>query len=167
MDNDLRGGNLIILSACLAGKNCCWDGKNNKKEEFRGLMDEGYALPVCAEELGGLSTPRPPAEITGGSGEDVLDGKARVVNREGKDVTKEYLKGAYEVLNLVRKKGIKKAIFKVRSSSCGRDKIYDGSFNHILKRGNGVTCALLLREGVEVITDEEYVAQRPRQQNAA
>ena len=146
---------MIILSACLAGKNCRWDGRNNRKEEFRRWVEEGLALPVCPEELGGLPTPRTPAEITGGSGEDVLDGKAKVVNREGKDVTKEYLKGAYEVLNLVRKKGIKKAIFKVRSSSCGRDKIYNGSFNHILKKGNGVTCALLLREGVEVITDEE------------
>ena len=67
-------------------------------------MEEGLALPVCPEELGGLPTPRTPAEITGGSGEDVLDGKAKVVNREGKDVTKEYLKGACEVLNLVRKK---------------------------------------------------------------
>jgi len=155
MDKDLQGGNLIILSACLAGKNCRWDGRNNRKEEFRRWVEEGLALSVCPEELGGLPTPRTPAEITGGSGEDVLDGKAKVVNREGKDVTKEYLKGAYEVLNLVRKKGIKKAIFKVRSSSCGRDKIYNGSFNHILKKGNGVTCALLVREGVEVITDEE------------
>ncbi len=146
---------MIILSACLAGRNCRWDGRNDRKEEFRGWVEEGLALPVCPEELGGLPTPRSPAEITGGSGGDVLDGKAKVVNREGKDVTKEYLKGAYEVLNLVRKKGISKAVFKVRSSSCGRGRIYDGRFNHILKKGNGVTCALLLREGVEVITDEE------------
>lgn len=110
---------------------------------------------VCPEEDGGLATPRPAAEIRGGDGSDVLDGRARVVTEGGVDVTEAYLEGARIALERAREAGARTAILKSRSPSCGRGCIYDGSFSRTLKEGEGVTAALLEREGIQVLTEEE------------
>lgn len=110
---------------------------------------------VCPEEDGGLGTPRPPAEIVGGDGHDVLDGNATVVTKAGRDVTSEYVQGAATALSAARRAGATTAILKSRSPSCGRGCIYDGSFTRTPLAGDGVTAALLQRAGIEVLTDEE------------
>lgn len=116
-------------------------------------------LPVCPEQLGGLPTPRPPAEIVGGSGEDVLDGTARVLTCDGIDITDNYLRGAREVLRLAQLAGAQEVILKERSPSCASCEIYDGSFTGKLKAGCGVTTALLRRNGFRVVSDVEYIAR--------
>lgn len=110
---------------------------------------------TCPEVDGGLGTPRPAAEIVGGDGHDVLDGKARVVTEGGRDVTAEYVRGAELALAAARAAGATTAILKSRSPSCGRGRIYDGSFTRTAVVGDGVTAALLQRNGIEVLTDEE------------
>lgn len=145
---------MIIVSACLMGCCCRYDEKNNLKQEIARLVQEGNAIPVCPEQLGGLSTPRPPAEIIGGNGLDVLDGKARVVDVNGKDVTAQFVKGALETLKMAQLVGATSAILKQRSPSCGSKEIYDGSFSHKRIGGMGVTAALLTKNGINV-TDED------------
>ncbi|MCK4452122.1 MAG: DUF523 domain-containing protein, partial [Anaerolineae bacterium] len=108
------------------------------------------------EVAGGLPTPRPPAEIQGGDGGDVLEGRARVVNIEGKDVTAEFLAGARKALRVAQRWDIKEAILKARSPSCGVGPIYDGSFSGRLVEGDGVTAALLEREGIIVRNEDEW-----------
>lgn len=110
---------------------------------------------VCPEEEGGLATPRPAAEIRGGDGSDVLDGRARVVTSAGVDVTEAYLQGARIALERAREAGADTAILKARSPSCGRGCVYDGTFSRTPTQGDGVTAALLQREGIKVVTEEE------------
>lgn len=93
-------------------------------EQFK----KGELIPVCPEQLGGLSTPRSNAEIVGGTGIDVLEGKAKVMKEDGAEVTEHFPRGAYEVLNIAKKLQVKKAVLKARSPSCGIRKIYDGTF---------------------------------------
>lgn len=140
---------MILVSACLAGVNCAWDGKNRLDKKIKELVDSKLAIPLCPEVLGGRDRPRTKAEIKGGSGEDVLDGKAKVFDEQGKDVTDKFLKGAYLVLQTAKKYNIKKAILKSKSPSCGVGRVYDGSFKGNLVRGDGVSAALLKREGLE------------------
>ncbi len=142
---------VIIVSACLAGISCRWNGKDSLNDETRKLVAEGKAIPVCPEELGDLPTPRPPSEIIGANGQDVLDQRASVHNKFGVDVTKEFVKGAKRALRIAKKARAGKAILKIRSTSCGLGEIYDGTFSHKLKRGDGVTAAIFLRAGIEVI----------------
>ena len=136
-----------IVSACLAGVNCTYDGTHNLVPEIADLVASGKALPLCPEQLGGLSTPRIPAEIRGGDGDDVLRGEAFVTTRDGLDVTDAYLKGAQEALRLARFVGAKKAITKDRSPSCGCGHVWCGGD---LVEGKGVMVALFEREGIEV-----------------
>ncbi len=129
----------VLVSACLLGLNTRYDGKVLPKEPVIEALKERYLLiPACPEQLGGLSTPRPAAEILEGDGFSVLSGKARVVNRRGQDVTEAFLRGAREVLRVARFLGIRRAVLKARSPSCG------------LSPKVGVTAALLLSEGLEV-----------------
>lgn len=146
---------LVLVSACLAGKACRFDGSSNPDDVVGRLVAEGRAVLVCPEEDGGLGTPRPPAEIVGGDGHDVLDGNARVVTNQGRDVTSEYITGAVMALEAAREQGATTAILKSRSPSCGRGCVYDGSFTRTARKGDGVTAALLQRSGIEVLTDEE------------
>ncbi len=139
---------MIIVSACLVGIRCRHDGKDAAVKELRALMKEGKVLPVCPEQWGGLPTPRSPAEIVDGSGEDVLKGKARVIDREGKDVTGQFVEGARAVADLAKFVGARQAILKTGSPSCGCGRIKRKG--HLMK-GNGVTAALLLQAGIEVI----------------
>jgi len=136
---------MILISACLVGLNCRYDGKSSSEEFLLEKVRCGEALPVCPEQLGGLPTPRVPAEIVGGTGENVLSGAAKVCTSDGRDVTEAFLRGARETLYLA--KLVEYIILKQRSPSCGCGQIYDGTFTKTLRCGNGVTTALLLREG--------------------
>lgn len=134
----------ILISACLIGLNCKYNGENNEISKLVELMKEKDLVPICPEQLGGLKTPRASAERK----------QEKVITKEGVDVTKEYQKGAEEVLNLAKKLNIKKAILKSRSPSCGIDEIYDGTFSHTLIKRDGVTAELLKKNGIEVISSE-------------
>jgi len=144
-----------IVSACLVGMECRYDGGHKENAHIKQLVGSGKAIPVCPEQMGGLSIPRPPAEISGGTGADVLAGRAKVINSEGKDVTDYFIKGALQVLKLARMVDCKKAILKEKSPSCGTEKIYDGSFKGKLRGGRGVTAAFLVQEGIEVVNEND------------
>ena len=137
----------ILISACLVGLNCKYDGGNNETPKLMELMKEYDFIPVCPEQLGGLKTPRPGAERK----ED------KVITKDGTDVTKEYQKGAEEVLRLAKKLGVKKAILKSRSPSCGYGEIGDGTFTHHMTEGDGVTTELLKKNGIEIIPSDNYL----------
>ena len=130
----------FAVSACLCGFPCRYDGKSKPDERIKALYEEGRALPVCPEKLGGLTTPRTPCEI--------IDG--RVISSDGEDRTNEYLLGSQKVLELCKKHGIKKAILKQNSPSCGSSHIYDGTFSGTLIEGEGCLTALLRKNGIEV-----------------
>jgi len=140
----------VLVSACLAGRRCRFDGSANPDDEVASLVAEGRAVLVCPEVDGGLGTPRPAAEIEGGDGHDVLAGRARVLTGEGRDVTAQYVKGAERALEAAREAGATRAILKSRSPSCGCGAIYDGSFSRTQREGDGVTAALLREHGIEV-----------------
>ncbi|MEW6524551.1 MAG: DUF523 domain-containing protein [Bacillota bacterium] len=153
---------MILISACLAGCKCRYDGRSNPHLVAIQLVEQGLALPVCPEQLGGLKTPRPPAEIAGGHGGDVLDQKARVVNKDGTDVTWEFVRGAWECLRLAKLTRAKLAVLKSQSPSCSVEEVHDGTFSGQVRPGPGVTTALLQQHGFEVLdeTDLEQVARR-------
>lgn len=145
-----------LCSACLLGIKCAWDGRDRYKNgKVIALSKKEKLVPVCPEQLGGLPTPRPPQEIRDGSGEDVLEGRARVLDKSGKDVTERFLKGARRVLDITKSSGATEFIGKQRSPSCGCGKIYDGSFSGRLREGDGVTVALLKRNGIRVMSEED------------
>ena len=137
----------VLVSACLLGIKVRFDGKSKANEELIEKLNNFEFIPVCPEVFGGLPTPRVPSEIK--------DGK--VINKDGIDVTDNYMRGAIETLELARKFNIKKAILKSKSPSCGKGKIYDGSFNGTLVDGNGITTRLLIENGIEVLTEDEFL----------
>ncbi len=141
----MEENHMIIVSACLAGLRCRYDGAAKPCQEVIRLVAEGKAIPVCPEQLGGLPTPRVPAEINGG----------KVINREGVDVSAEFSRGAEESLKLAKLVGAAAAILKARSPSCGSGETYDGSFTGTLVSGDGVFAALCKANGIEVKTEEE------------
>lgn len=147
---------MILVSACLLGVNCKYNGGNNLSTELIMLLEAEGLLPVCPEQLGGMTTPRVPAEIQGGEGIDVIEGTAKVFNRAEEDVTEAFIKGAEETLKLAKLFDIKRAVLKARSPSCGSEIIYDGSFMAKTKVGDGVTTALLKQNGIEVLTEESF-----------
>ncbi|WP_320007578.1 DUF523 domain-containing protein [Maridesulfovibrio sp.] len=134
---------MYIVSGCLAGLCCRYDGGDNADERVMRLVSEGKAIPVCPEQLGGLTTPRPPCEIVNG----------KVMSNEGEDVTDKFMHGAKEALKLAKLSGSRKAILKARSPSCGIGRIYDGSFNGKLIDGDGLFAAMLRTEGFELETE--------------
>lgn len=136
----------ILVSACLLGANCRYDGNNGKNEDVLALLDRYHLVPVCPEQLGGMETPRPPAERRG---------QITVINQSGQDVTAFFRKGAKETLKLAEIYGCKKAILKERSPSCGHGMIYDGTFSGKKIPGSGVTAALLEENGIEVIGESK------------
>jgi uncharacterized protein YbbK (DUF523 family) len=140
----------ILVSACLLGVNCRYDAKPLvEPDELRALVRDGRAIPFCPEEGGGLPTPREPASIESGkTGDDVLDGRARVLGASGRDHTAAFIAGAEAALAICRRYGIKKAYLKSKSPSCGvgQLRMLDGA----LEAGDGVTAALLRRNGIEV-----------------
>jgi len=148
----------ILISACLAGVACTHAAEAKTREWALQLVASGRAVAVCPEVAGGLPVPRPEAEITGGDGGDVLDGRAHVVTVDGDDVTENYLRGAATAVAAASRTGAGLAVLKARSPSCGCGAIYDGSFGGVLTEGNGVTAAALSRGGVTVVSDEDVDA---------
>ena len=146
---------MILVSGCLSGHNCSYSGQSKTIDSIRSLVEEGKALPVCPELLGGLNVPRPRSEIRDGDGKDVLSGRARVFNEFGEDITAPFIAGAESVLAIARKHGARKAILKARSPACGCGRIYDGTFTGNVKAGDGVTAALLKESGVEVVSEDD------------
>ncbi|MBN1526669.1 MAG: DUF523 domain-containing protein [Candidatus Omnitrophica bacterium] len=143
-----------VVSACLAGLNCTYKGKNKLDPSVRLLVEWGGAIPVCPEVLGGLPIPRENSEISGGDGSDVLAGRAKVMTPSGRDVTRHYKEGSRAILSLAKRLGIKKAVLKANSPACGYGRIYDGSFKRALKKGDGVLAALLRRHGIKISTEK-------------
>ena len=132
----------ILVSSCLLGLNCRYDGGNNYSKEVEEFLKNYEVIPICPEIMGGLPTPRTPSERQAD----------RVINKEGKDVTEQYEKEARECLFLAQKYDVKKALLKLRSPSCGSKEIYDGTFSHTIIEGDGVTAELFKKNGIEVIS---------------
>jgi uncharacterized protein YbbK (DUF523 family) len=149
--------NLTLVSACLVGVTCRFDGQSCPQAYLQARAARGELLPICPEVVAGLPVPRLPAEIEGaGEGLDggaVLEAKTRVLTIEGVDVTPAFLSGAHQTLAAVQRWGIQRAILKARSPSCGVAAIYSGQFSGELVPGDGVTAALLRRAGVQVMTE--------------
>jgi len=142
---------MVIVSACLAGLNTRYDGGNQADERIAALLRAGRAIPVCPEQLGGLPTPRPKAEIQDGDGRDVLSGKTAVLSEDGTDLTGHFIRGAYEVLKLTELMNVEEAILKDGSPSCG--------VRHIKRKGEeavgmGVLAALLNLNGLKVRSND-------------
>jgi uncharacterized protein YbbK (DUF523 family) len=138
---------MYIVSACLAGFGTRYDGGDSLDERVRGLVLEGRAIPVCPEQLAGLGTPRSPVEFRGGGGGELLDGKAIAEGRDGNDYTLALIRGAGETLKIARLYGVRKAILKDGSPSCGITYVYsDGRRT----AGRGAAAELLARNMVEV-----------------
>lgn len=134
----------ILISACLLGRPCRYDGKDKNRTDLS--VFEGHNLiPVCPEVDGGLPVPRPPAERV----------SSYIINKEGKDVTAEYTKGAEIALRIALENNCKIAVLKAKSPSCGKGRIYDGTFTKTLIDGNGVTAELLQKNGITVYTEDE------------
>ena len=149
----------ILVSRCLLGQRVRYDGGAHGPFSLLGRwQQEGRIVPLCPEVAGGLPTPRAPAEIAGGQGAQVLDGRLPVLTLEGEDVTAAFVDGAQQALALVAQHGIRLALLKARSPSCGNRETYDGSFSGTRVAGEGVTAAALRRAGVQVFSEEELTA---------
>ncbi|WP_025130968.1 DUF523 domain-containing protein [Pseudomonas sp. PH1b] len=144
----------ILVSRCLLGHRVRYDGgASGPFAQLASWQQEGRVVALCPEVAGGLPTPRAAAEIPGGQGVDVLEGKAPVLTRDGEDVSGEFLGGARQALELVEKHGIRIAVLKANSPSCGNLLTYDGTFSGVRVQGEGVTAALLRRHGVRVFSE--------------
>ncbi|TYO68892.1 DUF523 domain-containing protein [Rossellomorea marisflavi] len=148
---------MLVVSACLAGMKVRYNGTDCLEDVIGEMVRSGKAVTVCPEILGGFQTPREPAEIQGGTGEDVLDGTARVLDRSGADVTDQYVAGAAKTLAICRKIGATEIVLKENSPSCGSSMIYNGDFSGEKIPGKGVTTALLRRHGIKVWSEEDAV----------
>ncbi|MFA6410715.1 MAG: DUF523 domain-containing protein [Candidatus Buchananbacteria bacterium] len=147
--------NNILVSACLLGVNCDYKGGNRQNQKVLDFIKDKNFIPVCPEIYGGFATPRPDAEIIGGDGEKVLSGQTKVVEPDGNDVSAKFIAGAKEVLKLAQLGKVELAILKEKSPSCGSNRTYDGTFSKSLVDSNGVLTALLLQNGIKVITEDD------------
>ena len=148
----------ILVSRCLLGHRVRYDGgASGPFDLLEQWIEEGRIVPLCPEVAGGLPTPRAAAEIPGGQGGEVLDGTAAVITTDGEDVSAKFLEGARQALDLVQKHGIRVAVLKANSPSCGNLLTYDGTFSGVKVSGEGVTAALLKRHGVRVFSELELV----------
>ena len=144
----------LLVSACLLGVGCRYDGQSKAHPLARALCEKHHVVPVCGEIFGGLPTPRPPAEIQGD----------RVVTRDDRDVTAAYRRGAEAAAQLARLTGAQAAVLKERSPSCGSGQIYDGTFTKTLTLGDGLTAQMLKKHGITVYGEsqiEELIGSRP------
>ena len=137
----------ILISACLAGVNCKYNGGNNANEKIKQIISKHDVILVCPEQLGGLTTPRDPAERLG----------SRVITNKSQDVTENFQRGAEETLRLAKEYNIKKAILKSRSLSCGKRQTYDGTFTNTLVNKPGITADLLSKNGIEIIESDKFI----------
>ena len=146
----------LLVSRCLLGHRVRYDGGAHGPYDLLQLwQEEGRIVALCPEVAGGLPTPRPPAEIPGGQGAQVLDGTRPVLTDDGNDVTAAFVAGAEIALRLVQQHGLRVAVLKARSPSCGNTHNYDGNFSGTLVAGEGVTAALLRRAGVRVFNESQ------------
>lgn len=145
---------MYIISACLCGINCKYNGKDNKNERCLKLLREGKAVLVCPEQLGGLPTPRNPVELNNEANQ-IIEGNGKALNNQGEDVTEQFVKGAYETLKIAKEVGATRAILKEGSPSCGSNFVYDGTFTGNKIKGKGITTQILENEGITVFSDED------------
>lgn len=136
----------IAVSSCLLGICCKYNGKSNYNEQIINLKEKFELIPICPEVLGGLTTPRVPSEIIGN----------KVINKEGIDVTNNYCLGARKALEILKTNNIDIAILKSKSPSCGKNKIYDGTFSNTLISGNGITTKLFLENNIKVYDEFDF-----------
>ena len=147
----------VLVSACLLGEKVRYNGAAAATTDaiLTRWLEEGRVVSFCPEVAGGLGVPRPAAEIRDGGGEAVLDARAPVVTREGIDVTGNFLDGACKALNAARARGVRLAVLKDGSPSCGSSWIYDGTFTGARREGRGATAALLERHGIRVFNERQ------------
>lgn len=136
--------NNILVSACLLGVECRYDGKGSLSEQVTSLQGKYNLIPVCPEMLLGGVSPREPVELING----------RAIDKYGKDYTEHFIKGANEVLRIARLHNCKVAILKSNSPSCGSNRIYDGTFSHTIISGDGITAELLKKNGINVMDEK-------------
>lgn len=148
---------MLAVSSCLAGFLCRYDGGSNPVAKIEKLFKEGQAVTICPEVLGGLPTPRTPAEIVGGDGFDVWQGKAKVITKDGQDVTEEFMAGAKLAYQKIKELQIDQLVLKAKSPSCGCGLIYDGSFSGNKVAGVGVATAYFKNQGLTVLSDEAWL----------
>lgn len=152
----------ILVSACLLGQPVRYDGQDNRNKvrQWQATLNqwhqENRLIPICPESLGGLPTPRPPAEIQHGTGRQVIAETATVITRTGDDVTAAFIAGAERTLAIAQSHQVGAALLAARSPSCGSDGIYDGSFSGQLTAGIGVTVAVLERAGIPCFSPETF-----------
>ncbi|MEG0379369.1 MAG: DUF523 domain-containing protein [Eubacterium sp.] len=149
----VKGEGKLIVSACLAGEACRYDGKANLVSGIKELVLSGHAVAVCPECLGGLDIPREPCEIR------VVKGVKKVYNVQKDDCTAAFEKGAVRALAIAHKNNVTGAVLKAKSPSCGCGRVYDGHFNGTLVDGDGITTALFKENGIIVITEIEWINQ--------
>ncbi len=155
----------VLVSACLLGKKCRYDGGHSHLFELDNSEVDYY--PVCPEESGGLTTPRPKAEMQG-KAEDILSGEAKILDINGKNVSRNFIQGANTCLGAGMQAGANFAILKSKSPSCGVGEVYDGSFNGKLKKGNGIFAHLCKISGMKCISSDDIseikkTIQKPKQ----
>ena len=141
---------MIIVSACLAGCECRYDGKSNEVAEIKKLVLENKAIALCPEELGGLNTPRIPCEIV------KINNELKVIDQEKNDYTVPFSKGAEIVANVAKALNCKLVILKANSPSCGFGRIYDGRFSGNKIEGNGITAELISKMDIEILNENNF-----------
>lgn len=151
---------MLGISACLGGAACRYDGGSNEIAALKNLVEADQAIMICPEVLGGLPTPRSPAEIQGGDGFDVWQGRAKVVDKEGNDLTEAFKQGAIKAFDELKQLQITGLVLKERSPSCGSGLIYDGSFSGTRMTGVGVATAYFIQQGLPVYSEENWQEMR-------
>jgi len=141
----------IIISACLLGRECRYDGGHSQIPELEHLDVE--LIPVCPEEAGELGIPRPPAELTE-IAKDVLEGRGKIINKNGDNVTQKFLDGSKKEISKLKSSNAQIAVLKSKSPSCGYGQVYDGTFTGNLCKGNGIFSQMCEDEGVKVISSD-------------
>jgi len=144
----------LLISGCLAGLSCRYDGGSKPHPHLDDLRKDYDLIPVCPEQAGGLSTPRIPNELQDSAAE-ILFGRGKVKNQAGEDCTEQFILGATETLKVVRLLEIKKALLKDGSPSCGKNRVYDGTFSGKSITGRGITAEKLHDEGVDIYSEDE------------
>ena len=138
----------VIVSACLVGENCKYNGKNNKNDKIIDFLKDKEVILVCPEVMGGLSTPRFKSEI--------VEGSEKVINELGEDVSNYFHSGARIAIEKVIDSDVKLAIVKEKSPSCGYKKIYNGKFDGTKIDGSGIFTRLLIEKGIKILTEEDF-----------
>ncbi|MDD4571120.1 MAG: DUF523 domain-containing protein [Clostridia bacterium] len=146
---------MILVSACLLGENCRYNGETKPNEFVINYLKDKEYIAFCPECEAGLPIPRLACEIQGGEGQDVLDGKIKIINMKNIDHTKDFIKGAELTLAITKEHNIDTAILKERSPSCGVNYIHTGSFDGNIQKGMGVTARLLHNNGVKLYTEAD------------